>query len=136
MQSRGVIPPAPDCVILLVFSRLPTCYADLWHGKPQLALGLSKANNNSAAYPCDKTNANKMVEREPIPISWVCKEDFIRCRPDLSEQIQDLDAAEIEYMAEKIGDALQETYWLAMQIVLLDCLGMAEEDLDEAGDSR
>jgi len=58
----------------------------------------------------------------PIPISWVSIDDLIRCRPELSEQIKTLPAEEIEYIAEKVGDALQETYWLAMGIVLDDFL--------------
>jgi hypothetical protein len=60
------------------------------------------------------------MERQPIPISWVCKDDLLRLRPDLSEQIHALSDAEVEYIAEKVGDALQETYWQAMDIVLTE----------------
>lgn len=64
-----------------------------------------------------------MTEQPPIPISWVSKEDLIYCCPDRREQLESLDDSEVEYIADKIGDALQETYKLAMEIVLADYLG-------------
>ena len=68
------------------------------------------------------------VERKPasIPISWVSKEDLLACRPDLSGRIQALDEAEVDYIAHKVGDALQDTYWLALNVVLADYLGVGE----------
>ena len=61
-----------------------------------------------------------MTEQQPIPTNWVCKADLIHCRPDLEERIAALDDGDIEYFAGKIGDALQETYWLAMEIMLAE----------------
>ena len=72
-----------------------------------------------------------MVEREtnPIPTNWVCKADLLACRPDLKEQIEAFDEDElVEYMAEKIGDALQETYWLAIDITLTQFFGIEKPD--------
>lgn len=59
-----------------------------------------------------------MKEQAPIPTNWVSKEDLIYCRPDLKERLEVLEEGDIEYIAGKVGDALQETYWLAMDIVL------------------
>ena len=61
-----------------------------------------------------------MSEPQPIPTNWVCKTDLIHCRPDLEEKIAALDDGDIEHFADKIGDALQETYWLAMEIILAE----------------
>ncbi len=63
---------------------------------------------------------------EFVPISWVSKQDLLLCRPDLKEQVEALDGGDVGIIADKIGDALQETYWLAMNIVLADYLGVEE----------
>ncbi len=68
-----------------------------------------------------------------FPISWVGKQDLLNRRPDLAEQINALSDAEVEYIGEKIGDALQETYKVAMGIVLTDYFGVKEPDTDEPG---
>jgi hypothetical protein len=59
-----------------------------------------------------------MKEQESIPIIWVSREDLIHCRPDLQEQLEAMEDSDFEYIAEKIGDALQETYWLVMDTLL------------------
>ncbi len=53
-----------------------------------------------------------------IPICWVSTDDLIHCQPKLAEEIKALTPADVEYIADKVGDALQETYWLALRIVL------------------
>jgi hypothetical protein len=60
---------------------------------------------------------------QPIPTNWVHKDDLTYCRPDLAERIEALGASEVKYIAGKIGDALQDTYWVAMGIILDDYLG-------------
>jgi hypothetical protein len=59
-----------------------------------------------------------MKEQAPIPTNWVSRDDLIYSHPDRKEQIEALEDSDIEYIAGKVGDALQETYWLAMDIVL------------------
>ncbi len=54
----------------------------------------------------------------PIPVSWVSVDDLLRCRPELAAQIDTLSEADMDRIAKKVGDALQETYWLALGIVL------------------
>ena len=44
----------------------------------------------------------------------------IYCRPEDKDRLAELNDSDVEYIAGKIGDALQETYWLAMGIVLPD----------------
>ena len=68
---------------------------------------------------------------EPFPINWVGKEDLIKCCPELEEQIQLLDASDIANIASKVGDALQESYWMALKIVLLAYLGAENINTDE-----
>jgi hypothetical protein len=63
-----------------------------------------------------------MSEQQPIPTNWVSREDLIYCRPDDKDRLAALGDSDVEYIAGKIGDALQETYWLAMGIVLSDYL--------------
>ena len=46
--------------------------------------------------------------------------DLIRCRPDQKERLEILDDSEVACIAEEIGDALQETYWMVMEIILAD----------------
>lgn len=80
-----------------------------------------------------KWSVNEVVEQQWkfIPISWVGKQDLLNCRPDLTEQIETLSDAEVEHIGEKIGDALQETYKLAMGIVLADYFGVQTPNANE-----
>ena len=68
---------------------------------------------------------------EAVPTNWVHKDDLVYCRPDLAEQITALDKSAVTYIAGKIGDALQETYWMAMGIILDDYLGSGDSLSDE-----
>lgn len=75
------------------------------------------------------------VEQEPkaFPTNWVSKEDLLYCRPDLKAQIEAMSEGEVDMIAGKIGEALQETYWSAMDIVLTHYTGIEEQgelDLD------
>jgi hypothetical protein len=62
----------------------------------------------------------------PIAISWLSKADLLHARPDLEKRVGELDEAEVEYLAEKLGDALQESYWLALEVVLDDYVNRVE----------
>ncbi len=74
---------------------------------------------------------------EAVPTNWVHKDDLVYCRPDLAAQITALDTSGVKYIAGKIGDALQETYWMAMGIILDDYLSsgdtLSDEEEDEQG---
>ena len=71
-----------------------------------------------------------MPENEPhyVPISWLSREDVAHCRPEQAERIHKLDEGELEYIGEKLGDALQETYWLALEIILDDFFATGKEE--------
>jgi len=73
--------------------------------------------------------SSEQKPEKPIPISWVSTEDLIRCQPQRTEQIQALNPADVEYLAEKVGDALQDSYWQAMESVLDDFFN--EKAVDE-----
>ena len=65
-----------------------------------------------------------MSENEPqaFPTNFVAKEDLLYCRPDLTSEIEVLSESDMERIANKVGDALQEMYWMALEIVLDDYL--------------
>jgi len=43
---------------------------------------------------------------------------------ELKEQIKSLDNSDIANIADKVGDALQESYWMALEIILTGTLGI------------
>ena len=61
---------------------------------------------------------------QPYPIAWVSREDLVNCCPELKEQIKSLDNSDIANIAYKVGDALQESYWMALEIILTGYLGI------------
>ena len=65
-------------------------------------------------------------DTETFPIAWVSREDLLHCCPEFAEQIQALDPSEIDHIGSKVGDRLQETYWMALEIVLSDYLQRPE----------
>lgn len=71
-----------------------------------------------------------MTEQEPshIPISWVSHVDLEHSRPELVESIGQLSDEDLQFISKKIGDALQETYWLAMGVVLDDFFHTEEKE--------
>jgi hypothetical protein len=50
---------------------------------------------------------------------------LLTCRPELSERIATLSEAQMAIIAKEIGDALQETYQIALEIALLRALGLS-----------
>ncbi len=74
-----------------------------------------------------------MTENVPrsFPTNSVAKEDLLYCRPDLGQEIEALAESDIERIANKVGDALQENYWTALGIVLANYLQVHEiNDID------
>jgi hypothetical protein len=63
----------------------------------------------------------------PIPIGWVSRTDLLACRPELSDRIATLSEAQMAMIANQIGDALQDTYQTALEIVLLRALGLPHD---------
>ncbi len=53
-----------------------------------------------------------------IPILWASRADFLTRRPDLAEQIRSLRDDEIEDLAGLVGQALEEFYWMQLNVVL------------------
>ena len=78
-----------------------------------------------------------MTEGEPrsFPTNSVAKEDLLFCRPDLEQEIEALAESDIERIANKVEDALQENYWTALGIVLANYLQVHEiNDTDIGAD--
>ncbi len=53
-----------------------------------------------------------------IPIRWLYRSDLIKRRPDLAQQIGALREHEIEALAALVGEALEEFYWIQLNVVL------------------
>jgi len=70
---------------------------------------------------------------EPCPIAWVSREDLVNCCPELKEQIKSLDNSDIANISDKVGDALQESYWMALEIILTGYLGIENQEKSETG---
>ncbi len=64
--------------------------------------------------------SNMMTEREHrfYPTSYMARADVLQVRPDLAELGEQLTEAEIEAIADVLGERLQEAYWLALEIIL------------------
>src|SRR5260221_14649466 len=61
-----------------------------------------------------------------FPTNFVSKEDLLFTRPDLETKILMLSDADVANIADKVGDALQETYWIAVGVVLANYLGVSQ----------
>jgi len=57
-------------------------------------------------------------ESQAYSIIWVSKEDLIDCLPDREEEILQLHDMEVAQLAGKVGDALQESYWIVLSEIL------------------
>ncbi|MBZ0285025.1 MAG: hypothetical protein K8L97_30095 [Anaerolineae bacterium] len=55
---------------------------------------------------------------EDIPIMWLNRSDLIQRRPDLVAVIQKLGEHEIQFLASKVGEALEEFYWIQLNVIL------------------
>lgn len=53
-----------------------------------------------------------------IPIRWLYRSDLVKRRPDLAQQIGELREHEIEALAALVGEALEEFYWIQLNVVL------------------
>ena len=71
-----------------------------------------------------------LASKQPIPTNWVSREDLLFCCPSLEKQIEAMTPDEIEHIASKIGDLLQETYWTLMDIALHEYFAIPDEETD------
>lgn len=55
---------------------------------------------------------------EDIPIVWLTRGDLVKRRPDLASMIHKLGDHEVEFIAAKVGEALEEFYWIQLNVVL------------------
>ncbi len=60
------------------------------------------------------------------PVVGVSKEDLLSARPDFEAQIAALTEGDMERIADKLGDALMDTYWLALDIIFDGSLPVTE----------
>jgi hypothetical protein len=67
----------------------------------------------TARQPSQVTTSSK-----DIPILWTTKADMLKRRPDLALQVEQLRDDEVEALAALVGEALQEFYWMQLNVVL------------------
>ncbi|MBL8163275.1 MAG: hypothetical protein JNJ61_14910 [Anaerolineae bacterium] len=71
------------------------------------------------AEPVTSTQPEPEIEDDAeIPILWASRADFLTRRPDLAEQIGGLREHEIEALAALVGQALEEFYWIQLNVIL------------------
>lgn len=68
--------------------------------------------------PSPERNAERTPDDDAIPILWLNRDDLTTRRPDLIHIIQSLNDDELDFIAEKVGDALEEFYWIQVNVVL------------------
>lgn len=66
----------------------------------------------------------------PLPVSWLSREDLLHSHPELADEITALRDDQVEYIAERVGDALQETYWQALDMTLTDFFSTGDDEPD------
>lgn len=64
------------------------------------------------------TSAEAASSDADIPILWLNRADLIERRPDLTDAILRLRDYEVEHLASLVGDALEEFYWIQLNVVL------------------
>ncbi len=76
-----------------------------------------------------------MTEGEPnsYPTNSIAKEDLLFCRPNWEVEIEALADSDVERIANKVGEAIQEAYWMALGIVLADYLHVEDVDWNDMG---
>ena len=65
--------------------------------------------------------------QKPFKISSVCREDIVSLGKQLKKEysnefIKSIDDGQMRYIAEKISDACQDTYWIALEMLCDDLL--------------
>jgi hypothetical protein len=74
----------------------------------------------------DLTNATPLADAtvrqdsfgEYVPVAWLSKSDLLFACEEFAQEIETLDEADLVYLAKKLGDALQEVYFIAIPIIL------------------
>lgn len=134
-MKEGTLPPDPETLLRLKeailddFRQLPAEH------KATIGLVLVSAVldgewgtwfKDALHYTLARTKDELPVgEALSFPTNWVAKEDLLSIRPDLAAQIQALDETALAKIADKVGDALSETYWITLPIILASYLGVS-----------
>jgi hypothetical protein len=87
-----------------------------------LLTAATQARSTTATVEAEKTDpfasAETPTQDEDIPILWLSRADLIERRPDLAETINRLRDDEVEHLASLVGHALEEFYWIQVNVVL------------------
>lgn len=65
-----------------------------------------------------ETTIAAVAEDKELPILWTSRADMLKRRPDLTEQISSLREDEVADLAALVGEALEEFYWIQLNVVL------------------
>ncbi len=104
-----------------------------------LVLAGKKGKPESGASPVitsvDTAMTTSHAGDETFPVSSLSKEDLLFARPDLKDEIATLSPSDMQRLAEKVGDALQDTYWDVVGIVLDRHFPERDEEADAPDDT-
>jgi hypothetical protein len=84
-----------------------------FRGKQQV-----EARSRQSLSASDTTGDTAQPRDWDIPVLWTSRADLLKRRPDLAEAIKALSEYEVEAMAALVGEALQEFYWIQLNVVL------------------
>ncbi len=74
-------------------------------------------------------------DEQAFPVSQITREDLLYLRPDLKDEIAALSPSDMQRLADKIGDGLQDAYWDVVGIVLDRYFPERDEDADAPDDT-
>ena len=83
-----------------------------------LTIGAYRGRQTNPIVQRDIPSAQVIRLPKEIPILWTTKADMVKRRPDLAARLEGLRDDEVEALAAIVGEALQEFYWMQLNVVL------------------
>jgi hypothetical protein len=83
-----------------------------------LTIGAYCGRTTPTSLPADRQPSQAPTLSKELPILWTTKADMLKRRPDLASQLEQLGDYEVEALAALVGQALQEFYWMQLNVVL------------------
>src|SRR5260221_11803248 len=83
-----------------------------------------------ALSPEDHRTPDEIEREEALSVTSLSREDLLYSRPDLVQTIDNLTPSQLRRIAEKLGDVLQDSYWMALGIILMEQFGLAADEYD------
>ena len=65
-------------------------------------------------------NKKEHILSQPFEVNSICREDLTEYLT--KKEIAQLDDGQMRYIASKLGDALQDTYWISLEVIIDDLI--------------